>query len=328
MRYAVDEIITEICQVPQDWIYKYYYRLFKRETSERINHPFDGRIIKVKSVLNRDSNPSLCFFYKNGNYFWKDFSTGVGGNSVKFVAYHSNKTESVAEGMIMRAYENYINEGNVHNGGFINVSEISKPEYDFILDPHNVNTQSWWDKFKITTDTLNRYKTNYCRNYKVIKDERIYSFSTFAFAYRNNDGVFQLYQPLIDPKYLYVKSGYLIGSEQLEFKSKFLCIASGLKDIMAGSEVGLDVEFIAPPSENVMITKDQMDFLRSKYQFIFSMLDYDKAGMKAMMRYKAIYDISPVYITTLKQDLAKNNEAYPLEKLKYVYTQAINKVFQ
>lgn len=328
-KYSVQEIVTKISEVPTEWIYKFFYAFFTEKNfgvGRRIGQPFDGRTIKVRSIVNRDSNPSLCFFYKNGNYYWKDFSTGVGGNSIKFVAYHAGRPENSVEDGIMRKYEDYIN-GHVLDVDVIDMSQITRPEYDYTIRPYTAESLNFWNKFKIQDTTLSRFKMRFMPTYTMKKGGASHRFNTFAFGYFNNTGLCQIYQPMLPKvKYLNINTDYLLGSEQLEFKSPFLGIISGLKDIAAITEVGLDCEYIASSSENTLVSGDKMDEFRTKYKFIFSMLDNDEAGFRAMDRYKKVYGIPSIRMK-LKQDLAKNNETYPLNNLKFWYTESINKIF-
>lgn len=320
--YNLQNVVSDIEEVPASWVYKNYY---KRLTQTNINQPFDGRIIKVKSVRNRDSDPSLCFFYKDGKYLWRDFSQGIGGNFIKFVAYHFNKTNGTAVSLITHDYERYIEgDGEIEEEN-INDSLINKPEFKINFDVYDENSLKFWDMFKIGIETLNRFNVRRSTGYRIKKGNKNYDFGGMIFAFMCKEGPYQLYQPYsTSGKYINIKTDYLIGSEQLEFKSNVCIIQSGLKDIMASTELDLNIEYVAPPSENTMISKDKMEWLKSKYKFLLTMFDNDKEGIKAMIRYKNAYNLPYVHMK-LKKDSAENNSNYSIDFLKHCYTEEINK---
>lgn len=315
--------MISIDEVPESWIYKHYY--LKISNGNKIKQPFDGRIIKVKSLINRDTNPSLCFFYKNGHYYWRDFSQGVGGNVNHFVGYHMNKNEPVVKHMVCSDYEAYLSSPcNDHYEQEL-PDEIKKVQFQILTDLYDENSLTFWNQFKIDLECLNQFKIRRGVEYTVSRGDKSNKFHNFFFAFYNSEGVYQIYQPGNDKaKYINIDTNYLIGSEQLEFRSETCIIMSGLKDIAAISKVGINCEYVAPPSENILLSKDKVEYLKSRYKFILSMLDNDPAGSKAMSLYKKVYDIPSVYVP-LKKDMAENNRHYPIEKLKLNYSDLINK---
>lgn len=321
--YDVNTILSNIAAVPEAWIYKFFYH---KMTSVNIKQPFDGRTIKVKSILNRDSEPSLCFFCKNGHYFWRDFSGGNGGNCVSFVAYHYNKYKGSCIDLILRAYEEFLVEGGIFDEVNVIVQIPRKPDYKLNIVEHNLDTIEFYEDFKIDLNSMNKFKVKRLGNYSIIRGSEVKNFKEFSFAYFNSKGCYQIYQPRVPKcKYINIDTNYLIGSEQLEFRRNVCIIQSGLKDIQAIDAVELSCEYVAPPSENTLLSKDQMEFLKSKFAFLLTMFDNDPAGIKAMRTYERVYNIPYVHIPSLKKDTAENNKNYSLEKLKYMYTQAIHK---
>src|ERR1700749_3672243 len=147
MSYVLKNIIVDIDEVPESWIYKhYYYQLSTEEDplKKQIYQPFDGRSIRVKSLSNRDSNPSLFFFYKNGHYNWRDFSQGEGGNAVKFVSHHNACSENSAKLTIMTEYENFLNNGGEFETCPINNEVIEKPIFEPVVKKFsNFSLDDW-----------------------------------------------------------------------------------------------------------------------------------------------------------------------------------------
>ena len=66
------DTIPEAADIPKNWIYHHYLKL---------KEPLDGRRIRIKSCFNSDSTPSMFLYVSNGEYRWKDFSSGLFGSS-------------------------------------------------------------------------------------------------------------------------------------------------------------------------------------------------------------------------------------------------------
>lgn len=326
MSYNLKNIVTSLDEIPESWIYKHFYaKLIGRDNKNKdpdIRQPFDGRIIKVRSAMNTDSTPSLAFYCKNKRYYWKDFSTGAHGDPVEFVKHHYNKLYGVAKEIIIDEYVKFQD-----NGGEFEEEEISdydKPLFKFIYQRYDERHLEQWGKFKIPLQTLNKFKVCSSPNYQIIRNGNISQYVGLVYVYLCSKGPYQVYQPYYKPKYLNTGIDYLPGFEQLEYKSDTLVIVSGLKDIMAIDQVGLDAEYIAPSrGEASIINWDMIKHFRSKYKHIIAMLDNDSAGKLAMKAYRSAYGIPSVLIA-LEKDLADNNAKHELDYLKDLYAYYIN----
>lgn len=311
----------ELKDIPDAWIYKYYY---EEVTNTEITQPFDGRIIKVKSLVTRDSNPSLCFFCKDRRYYWKDFSSGKGGDAVDFVVYCDSKYRSVVISKIISDYERFIQDKRFYK--IEDYQIYSKRKFFPKAVTFEKEHEDFWSEGKISINSLLRFNIFALNGYVMKSDECTKSSNKFCFGFYCKDGLYQIYQPKESKaKYLTVNSGYLIGSEQLNFKSDTCAIISGLKDIAAISELKLDCEYVAPNSESIILKSSTIDLLKYKYKNIVSILDNDNTGKKMMMMYKKVYGINPVIIN-LEKDLFDNNKNHDLEYLKSKYSFEINKV--
>lgn len=324
--YNMNKLKTEIKDIPEAWIYKYYSEMSGRP----IVQPFDGRIIKIRSFINRDTEPSLCIYYNErlNKYLWYDHSSGQGGDVIDFVQTILSKTYSVTLDNILTTYEKFLDEGG-------NLDEYDNAEimYDYITykvcpRQYKENDFEFWRQFQIGKKILIDYNVQPLKEYTILKgDQEAGRFVNYSFGfYSEKQGLYQIYQPE-NPKikYLNTKKDYLIGWDQLKYNTDVCIITSGLKDLMALMSVGLKVEAVAPKSENTYIKYDMIDYLKSKYKYLITMLDNDEPGIKAMKNYKKIYDIPYAHIL-LKQDLAKNNQNNVLPFLKEHYSYYINKI--
>lgn len=327
VQYNMNKIKTDIKSIPESWIYKFYAEKYGRA----INQPFDGRTIKIRSFIHRDSDPSLCIYYspKNNKYLWYDHSSSRGGDVIDFVSDLLSKSYSITLDNIIDNFEKFIEEGkNLDEYDNVDPIEQKVVTYSATLRKYKDEDIKYWEKFKINTNILIDYNVYPIDNYSIFKDNiNVGTFSNhLCFGYySNNIGLYQIYQPENKVKYLNVNTDYLIGSEQLKYEHDVCIITSGLKDLMALMAVGLKVESVAPRSENTYIKHTDIDYLKSKYKYLITMFDNDDPGLKAMKNYKKIYGLPYIHLL-LEQDLAKNNEKNNLMFLREHYSYYINKI--
>jgi hypothetical protein len=80
-----------------------------------------------------------------------------------------------------------------------------------------------------------------------------------------------------------------------------LVITSSLKDIMAIKSLKLNIDIIAPDSENSTIKDAIMQPYIESYKKIFVLFDNDEPGIKAAEKYKQIYpSLIPILLTMSK----------------------------
>jgi DNA primase len=97
---------------------------------------------------------------------------------------------------------------------------------------------------------------------------------------------------------------------------------------MSLSKFGFNAEFVAPDSENTVISPGAIAMYRAKYEKIVILFDNDTAGKKAAAKYEAQYSIR--YVTLpLSKDLSDSVRDHGLEKTREVLypllKEAINK---
>lgn len=336
--YDISKMASSVDDVPAAWIYKNYYAILGMDKARNdptfvpeINQPFDGRTIKVRSIANRDSNPSLCFYFKNGKYLWYDYSDMKGGDAPFFVAYNlSTLPKSQVDQIIMNDYETWLKEGG-NDEEFENEIIHTKPKFHEVIDTISGTELDFWRSSKINYETLVDYQVKRLKSYTIVKDGKSTTFHGFYFGYYSNEyGLYQIYNPHTSKgrygfKYLNVNTDYLIGSDQLTFKPSICAIVSGLKDLMAIKTLDLKMDFVANRSESYLLPADKIEWLKTRYPIVISMLDNDRTGINAMRLYEKVYRIPSVRID-LEKDLAKNNEMRNRDELIRTYAHAINKI--
>jgi hypothetical protein len=197
----------------------------------------------------------------------------------------------------------------------------------------NTLDRDFWVKYNIGLKLLKQYNVFPLEEYIMEKkeDENIHSMKIsnhYIYGYFKKDGsLYKIYQPKnLRVKFVKIKS-YTQGSEQLENHSKLL-ITSSLKDIMAIKSLNLKIDCIAPDSENTIISISEMNEYIKKYNGKVSVLfDNDKEGIKAMYKYKEIYNINS-FLFTLSKDVSDGLKEYGVNKVLYTLIPPLQRCFE
>ena len=97
---------------------------------------------------------------------------------------------------------------------------------------------------------------------------------------------------------------------------------------MCLSSFGYNLEVIAPNSENSVIKPYIIDNLQSKYKRVITLFDNDDAGLKAIDKYKSLYDINGCALT-ISKDISDAVKAHGFDvvhkHLKPLLKETLNK---
>ncbi len=321
---------NRIADVPVEWVYQHYLK---------IKHPLNGQLVKIRSFINSDSTPSLCLFPKNGIYRWKDFSSGEGGSHVDLVitiakncGLKLNYIQACRK--IVEQYNAYIKEHGIFKPSTV---EAELTDYDLkadyeIVEWQDTDTMFWKDRFTLDEDDLcyfnvyplkwyqlSKQYLTHTQTYKKVEDTNIYGYFT------DQGDLYQIYQPYNDNMKFIKLMKYIQGLDQLELGvHKIVIIGASLKDIACCAKLNLPIQFIAPPSESTFLSAEDIEFLKAEFEFVFTLFDNDAAGIRAMKRYKELYDIDYIYIP-FEKDTAEIMENCGADVLKYELITRVNK---
>jgi len=298
--FNLKNFICDIKDVPNDWIFENYLEL-----SESLN----GQRVRIKSVFNiLDKDPSMYLYFNTelNTYKFKCFSTGKGGTAVELMMYIWNTDYKSTISTIMSDYTNYLSDGKIHNK-----KDFHTPQWivsHYVTRQWNSNDAKYWLQYNIGSDLLNKYNVVPIESYTMckkidnkftdeiftVKKQNVYGY------FNNNNELYKLYQPL-NLKKKFLKLGQCIqGVEQLENK-KVLIITSSLKDCMAIKSIKkLDVDVIAPDSENTKLSDKIINKYKSEYEAVVTYMDSDKAGIDSMLYYYNKFNIPFCYIPLSK----------------------------
>jgi hypothetical protein len=293
-------IISDLNDIPREWVFEHYLNLTER---------LCGQSLKIKSAFNiNDKVPSMCIYTDNrGFYRFKDFSSGFNGDGLSLVMHMFNlEGRGAASFRIMNDYNIYISNNTYERIDY-------KPQNKYVVSDYEIrhwNTldQAYWKNFKISSRILKRFNVFPLSYYTMTKEDEGQLLDTiniqgnFIYGYFRSDGtLYKIYTPKNkENKFIKVKD-YIQGSDQLEFKSKYLIITSSLKDLMSFETLGITgIEVIAPDSENSTIPESFMSPLLKKYQKIIVLFDNDEPGINSAIKYQTKYGFNYINLNMSK----------------------------
>ena len=203
---------------------------------------------------------------------------------------------------------------------------------DYTIREWNTNDAKFWLQFNIGSNLLDKYNVKPIAGYTMCKKiNDTFTDEMFTVVKENNYGYFnnkhelyKLYQPLkLEKKFL--KLGNCIqGFEQLENK-RFLVITSSLKDCMAIKSIpGLNVDVVAPDSENTKLSDKQINKFKTEYEAVVTYMDSDKAGIDSMQYYLNNFNIPFCYIS-LEKDFSDMVKYHGIKKAIYEFIPVLDK---
>lgn len=312
-------IVSSISDIPREWVFEFYLNLHTELT---------GQDIQLKSAFNeKDDTPSMFVYFnkEKGKYRYKCFSTDHQGDGVDMVMHLFNlKSRGETAHKIIDDYNNFVTSNPVAY-----MERIFSLQEKYKVVHHEArgwtkDDQNYWTDFKIGSADLEFYNVKALSSYTLSKEEdgnkkELIIKGLFIYGYFKKDGtLYKIYQPKNRKnKFIKVRS-YVHGSEQLQYNKPYLVICSSLKDLMAFRKLNfVNAEQVAPESENVMISKDEIEFYKMKYQAICTLFDNDEAGMRSMQKYVDEYKI-PGVILNIEQDVAKAVKEHGINNTRIV----------
>lgn len=292
---STKNLVNNCKAVPSTWIFQHYCK---------IKEKLIGQDIKIRSIFNpKDKTPSMAVYFdtKTEEYRFKDFSTGKGGSGIDLVKELKGVDYRVAVMSITEDYNAFI----LHNNGGYNVDDfkvLNKYQVtDHKLRSWNTADQYLWTQFYIGSKLLNEHFVRPFSSYTMTKEENgevqtVVINGDYIYGFFTKEGIlYKIYQPkLKEKKYIKVQH-YIQGTDQLKGYD-YLAITSGLKDIMSLKSMKLQIDYIAPDSENTMLPKELIAKYLKTYKKVFVLFDNDEAGIKAMKKYRDEYGLTCILL--------------------------------
>jgi len=308
--FKTKNLVHDVKQVPTAWIFQHFCKIKEKLT---------GQDVKIKSLFNpKERTPSMCIYTDSSQiYKYKDFSTGKGGSAIDFIKEFKQLNFYKASQLIVEEYNDFV----LHNNGGYDVGEFKQQSKykvtKFKFRSWTTQDQYFWTQFNIGSKLLEEFHVKPLESYKMTKDDKELCIKgLYLYGYFKADGtLYKIYQPkTLDKKFIKV-TDYIQGMHQCTGE-KYLIITSSLKDIMSIKSLKLQLDVIAPDSENTMIKQDVMEELKNKYSKIIVMFDNDEAGIKAMQTYKEKYPFIEIALLPMSKDISDSIKDFGAKEVR------------
>lgn len=315
--------------------------ILSRVSEEKILNYYLGLPVKkglYRNPLRKDQRPTASYYRspKNGRIMFKDFGTGFCGDFVSIVMAKFNCSyykalqiiandfgiitrKDLPKNKCLKQWDGEVFEDK--QGAIIQVEIRDFTESDI----------QWWAKYGITIPTLKKFKVFSCKN--VFLNGNLFGMVS------DNQHVFGYYGGIkqdIEQWRIYYpgrrslrfisnwRSLQIQGAQQLPRDGgDILVITKSLKDVMCLYEYGITA--IAPCSENLFVTENQYNRLKSKFKHIFLLYDNDRPGLKASIKIRNQYPDLNILLIPKKsgcKDFSDYRKTYGDKKTQELIQQA------
>ena len=264
-----------------------------------------------RSPLRRDKQPT-CSFYRNssGTLIFKDFATGQHLNVFGVVQeifkcnYHEALRIIANDMGIVRDRELRRNPGKINESPTkITDKEMSKIQVE-VQDFTDLELK-WWGKYGITLNILKKFNVYSCKhvflngNLLAKSQQHCPIFGYYGKKYQGLE-LWRCYFPK-RTSFRFITnwpSKKIQGYDQLPKEGKLLVITKSMKDCMTLYSCGISA--IAPNSENLFVSDNMLNELKSRFKYIVVFYDNDRPGLHNMARIRREHP-ELVYISIPKQ---------------------------
>ena len=242
-----------------------------------------------------DSHPTCCYYKRNGRIYIKDFGSDYYGDWIYVVEQKFNCNYYDALAIAANDFDiqkiPHLNKNKVK----ISNESLSENKQSIIrveIRDFQQYELDWWNKFGISLQTLKKFRVFSCKNIWI--NDHIIQLETnnqLVFGYYGGikDGIEQwkLYWPN-NKKYKWLSnrdSSQLQGARMLpKSGGDLIIIQKSLKDVMLLYEFG--IPSVAPNSENLFLSDEQLMKLKSKFKRIIVWYDNDAPGKAYLEKIK------------------------------------------
>jgi hypothetical protein len=266
---------------------------------------------KISAPYREDKTPSLGFMYRPngklsardfGGYFWGDcfdcvaFVLGLNPNNpadfgkimeditktFKIHKYRDSDTDVKRVKKSIKLKEKSTLRIEIRQRGW-----IDKDAY------------YWYNRYGITRTILRKNKV-FPIGYLYFNGNCVYEYDINDLSYgyylgtRDKIKYWKIYFPFRRGTGRWYANGSMVQGIHTIKNSDFGVITKSLKDVMVLQS--LNVQAIAPASETTPFTKEQINYIKSKWKFIVSLMDFDKAG-RDMARILRRNNIPSLFLT-------------------------------
>lgn len=269
----------------EEEIFRYYIPEFK-ELNKKFCSPFTN-----------EKTPSCSIFYSSGRLFYKDFSSGNGGDVFNFVKTKYNLTDHetlvvISNDLNLKIGEYYLKQKispNLIIKSFNKDDASLKLKSRIRIKSKNFTDRglAYWKQYGIDKKTLEFFNIQELAYYWINNTR----FKTdLGFAYNFNwysPYTYKILQPEEAKEFKWFSNcpdTLLQNYNKLPEKGDKLFITSSYKDAITLYLNGFNA--IAPSSENTIPSELVIDELKSRFDVVVSYMNNDTAGIKASLKYE------------------------------------------
>jgi len=284
------------------------------------------KLLLAPSIIRSNDNSPTCSFYytEQGRLRFRDLSGAFWGDcfDVVALALQVDSKQSRAFQLILHTIakdfrlHKYVDEAEVrayasNTRTFFNKKKArTKLLIKVVPRAYNYHDKSYWDKFNVNEALLRAGNVYFAQEIHMVKEggypRQIYSYNPKDPAYcyyggkdlLGNDN-WKIYYPLrkkgnIDNPRFHANSSFLQG-KHLVTCGRVGIITKAYKDVLSFRSFGLQA--VAPFSESVLLSKKNYWFMKTKFDFLVSCMDYDRTGITMAIKLYKKYRIPPVMFT-------------------------------
>lgn len=262
----------------------------------------------VCSTLRVDNAPTAAFYWSKGKLKFHDWNGAFHGDCFDVVKQKFNCSFPEAVNRIANDF------------GLISL-DLTKPEIPLEerIKPDSppkiiqINRQAWtytdkmyWRAYHLTSQIMEEYFVYSCKDV-FVNGNWIYTYSDKdpAYAYYFGNGEYKIYFPLRSgdeknrPRFITnSKKTTIQGIHALPKKANDLIITKSYKDIMCLKL--FNIPAVAPQAETVYLNNDFINDLYIISENIYSLYDFDYAGIRGANSLKTLYGIPYLFFTNGK----------------------------
>lgn len=302
--------------------------LLKHLTQEQIMEHYLGLPIKTgkkfSSPFRDDKDPSCSLSYRKGKLKFRDFGANAGGDcfDVAMMRYGTSYGDTLRE--IARDF------------GLIGTRtpRVPKIEYSHLAEERENGTPTdirvryrkwmmcdkkyWYDKYGLTRKDLEHFNI---RPVQVVWVNDLITYNSRpesdpCYAYRLGKKEYKLYFPMrgkegrIGARFMQ-NTDKVQGWRQLPRNGKYVVMTKSMKDVVVLYKFG--VPAIALISESFYPPDGLLDVLRSRFEHVLSLYDFDHTGIKMANYLKREYGVTTMMLDpseTGAKDIADYREVH------------------
>jgi hypothetical protein len=309
--FSTKNLVHDVKDVPITFIFEHFCKLKEQLT---------GQDVKIKSLFNpTERTPSMCIYLdaKTGIYKFKDFSTGKTGSAMDMVKELLGVPFHKAAHVVIEKYNDFV----LHNNGGYDIQKFQRAS-KYKVTSYNMRNwstqdQYFWTQFNIGSKLLEAHIVRPLASYCMTKDDNELCIrGLYLYGYFKEDGsLYKIYQPKTLDKKFIKTADYVQGWEQMQGHNN-LVITSSLKDVMSIKSLKLNIDVIAPDSENTMLKETIIEELDQKYKNIILLFDNDDAGIKSMQTYKEKYPFVKLAVLPMSKDVSDSIKDYGAKEVR------------